>query len=116
MSKPTRKFIRRCRFCNDFFLGLYNSVCCEKAECRSQHQKETKEAIRIRNKEVRRQAKEENEQQKPRQKNVRKCKNCGRDPYPNMVYCKQCHKKILRYEGDGEEPYDINLKIHKGDN
>ena len=42
---------------------------------------------------------------KPGKKSGRKCKLCGKDPYPNYFYCPSCHHRVSHYsvEMDGEQ-------------
>ena len=35
---------------------------------------------------------------KKKRKSGRKCKICGKDPYPNYFFCPACHHKIDSYE------------------
>jgi len=35
---------------------------------------------------------------KRKRKSGRKCKICGKDPYPNYFFCPACHHKIDSYE------------------
>lgn len=33
-----------------------------------------------------------------KRKSSRKCKICGKDPYPNYFFCQSCHHRIDSYE------------------
>ncbi|PQP34642.1 hypothetical protein C6A37_06710 [Desulfobacteraceae bacterium SEEP-SAG9] len=36
---------------------------------------------------------------------VRRCKICGKDPYPNYFYCPICHHKVIA-RTEGEELFE----------
>ncbi len=41
---------------------------------------------------------QDEDHRKKKSSSGRKCRICGKDPYPNYFYCRGCHHKIEFYE------------------
>lgn len=88
-----RKHEKICRYCGKDFLGAAASKTCPALACQEQQRKDRREFNRLYSLEYARLHRKKKVHKDNPPTSNRKCRDCGKDPTPNILYCPRCQSK-----------------------